>query len=102
MKKLIKFAIAFLVLVALAISNPTEEQHAEYIVNRYQEQNPISGTLGVGHGLAELATYHNYIFFSSMSFGEEQLSWGFGGTVKVQSVEFRELPKMIGDKLRGE
>ncbi len=99
MKHIISMVV--LVLGGAALLNPSEDRHEDAIVAQYKAQNPISGALGVGHVLAEATTYHNYVFFSTTTIGEEKISTGYVGRIDVRSLNIIELlPEDIRRQLR--
>ncbi len=101
MKHIISMGVVLLVLGGAALLNPSEDRHEDAIVAQYKAQNPISGALGVGHVLAEATTYHNYVFFSTTTIGEEKISTGYAGRIDVRSLDIIELlPEDVRRKLR--
>ena len=91
MKQIISMGVVLLVLGGAALLNPSEDRHKDATVAQYKAQNPIFGTLGLGHALAEATTYHNYVFFSTMTIDEEKISTGYAGRVDVSSLDILEL-----------
>ena len=91
MKQIISMVVVLLVLGGAALLNPSADRHKDAIVAQYKAQNPISGTLGFGHALAEATTYHNYVFFSTMTIGEKKISTGYASRVDVRSLDIIEL-----------
>ena len=99
MKKVLFMGIVLVVIVAAALANPSEDQHQDHIIAQYKADNPISGTLGVGHAFAEVVTYHNYVFFSKTTIGEEQISIGGLGILEVRSLDINDLPDYLLEQL---
>ena len=91
MKQVIYMVALLLLLGGAALLNPSEDQHQDAIVGQYKAQNPISGTLFFGHALAKATTYHNYVFFSTMTIGEDKISTGYVSHVDVRSLDIRQL-----------
>ena len=101
MKQIISMVVVLLVLGGATLLNPSADRHKDAIVAQYKAQNPISGTLGFGHALAEATTYHNYVFFSTMTIGEEKISTGYASRVDVRSLDILELlPKDVRRQFR--
>lgn len=95
MKHLISMVVVLLALGGAALLNPSEDQHKDAIVAQYNAHNPISGALGVGRALAEATTYHNYVFFSQTTIGEEKMSTGYAGRVDARSIDVADLPEYV-------
>ena len=68
-------------IIFVAIFNPNEEKHKSVIIEKYKQENPISGFLNIGDLFTNILKYKNYIFYSTMTIGEKRISTGFLGNV---------------------
>ena len=99
MRNLLLFGAAFLILVGMAISNPSQERHREAIASQYSAENPITGALGAGYLFAKMTTYNNYLLFSTTTVRDERISVGVVGLVDIRSLDIDQLPPAIMEEL---
>jgi hypothetical protein len=86
MKKVRNFFIFLIILaVVLFISNPDKKDHQEKIVEKYKEENPLTGALGAGDMVKQVIAYKNYHICSvgKISVTDESVSIGIAGFVYV-------------------
>ncbi len=71
--------------VALFISNPDLNSHQGKIVEKFKEENPLTGKLGGGKLVKEIIAYDNYYVCSvgKISVTDEPVSFGIAGFVIV-------------------
>ena len=100
MKQILSMRLVLVLLGGAALLNPSEDRHQEAIVAQYKKENPLSGTLGAGHILAEVTTYHNYVLYSTTTIGEDKISTGYIGFVDVHSLDLAGVPDLIRRKLQ--
>jgi hypothetical protein len=74
-----------IVAVALLVSNPDLTKHQEKIIEKYKQENPITGALGAGDLIKQIVAYKSYYLFSvgKISITDEQVSFGIAGFVVV-------------------
>ncbi len=97
-----KLLLVTIVIIALFVSNPDINKHREKIVEKFKQENPISGFLGAGELVKEIVAYDNYYLFSygKISATNESVSFGIAGFVIVYKsldlLKYKEmLPKEI-------
>ena len=86
MKALRKRLIIILIAaVGLFITNPDLDSHQDKIVEKFKEENPLSGKLGGGALVKEIIDYDNYYVCSigKISVTDKPISLGFAGFVFV-------------------
>ncbi len=86
MKKVRNFFIFLIILaVVLFILNPDKKDHQEKIVEKYKEENPLTGALGAGDMVKQVIAYKNYHICSvgKISVTDESVSIGIAGFVYV-------------------
>ncbi len=86
MKRIRRFFIFLIILaVVLFISNPDKKDHEDKIVEKYKEENPLTGALGAGDLVKEVVAYKNYQICSigKISVTDESVSIGIAGFVFV-------------------
>lgn len=71
--------------VILAITNPGLKKHQDKIVEKYKQENPITGAFGAGEAVSRAIAYENYYVFSrgKISINNEPVSFGIAGFVIV-------------------
>jgi hypothetical protein len=81
-KKLIFIVIAA---VLLLILNPDQKKHQDKIIEKYNEANPLTGSLGAGELLRNIVAYKSYYLWSvgKISVTNESISFGIAGFVIV-------------------
>ena len=99
MKSLRRFLIfIILVALALAISNPDANKHQQKIIEKYKEENPLTGAFGAGELVKKVVAYNNYYLFSvgKISVTNETVSFGIAGFVIVyKSLDLMKYKDMI-------
>ena len=99
MKSIRRFFIFIIIAaVALFISNPDKNDHQEKIVEKYKEENPLTGAFGAGDLVKEVVAYKNYHICSvgKISVTNESVSIGFAGFVYVYgSLDLMKYKDMI-------
>lgn len=98
--KALKRRLVFLLVAALAlyVSNPSIEQHQLKIEEKFKEENPIAGKLGVGGLVKEIVAYENYYLCSigKVSVADKPISFGIAGFVLVfTSLDLMKYKDMI-------
>jgi hypothetical protein len=86
MKRIRRFFIFLIILaVVLFISNPDKQDHQNKIVEKFKEENPLTGALGAGDLVKEVIAYKNYHICSvgKISVTDESVSIGMAGFVYV-------------------
>ncbi len=65
MKRLKRLFIVIIILgIILLISNPSIDKHHRKIVEKFKQENPISGHLGAGDFITKAISYNDYYLFS--------------------------------------
>jgi hypothetical protein len=79
------FIFLIVIVIALLISNPDANKHQEKIIEKYKEENPLTGSLGAGDFVKRVIAYENYYLFSfgKISINNESVSFGIAGFVIV-------------------
>jgi len=99
MKKIRRFLIFLVILaVVLFISNPDKKDHRDKIVEKYKDENPLTGALGAGDLVKEVIAYKNYHVYSigKISVTDEAVSIGLFGFVYVYgSLDLMKYKDMI-------
>ncbi len=99
MKKIRRFFIFIVILsIVLFISNPDRGDHQKKIVEKYKEENPVTGALGTGDLVKEVIAYKNYHICSigKISVTDESVSIGIAGFVYVYgSLDLMKYKDMI-------
>jgi len=97
-----KLILVIVIVIALFVSNPDINKHREKIVEKFNQENPISGFLGAGELVKQIVAYDNYYLFSKgkISATNESVSFGIAGFVVVFAsldlMKYKEmLPKNI-------
>ena len=103
--KSFKSRIIFLALAALAlfISNPKLSTHKDKIVEKFKQENPISGKLGAGDLIKEVIAYDDYYLFSlgKISITGDPVSFGIAGFVIVfASLDLAKYKDMVPKELK--
>ncbi len=86
MKRIKRFFIFLIILaIVLFISNPDKQDHQDKIIEKYKEENPLTGALGAGDLVKEVIAYKNYHICSvgKISVTDESVSIGIAGFVYV-------------------
>ena len=86
MKKLRNYLIVILIIsLILFITKPNHKAHQEKIIEKYKQENPITGQLGAGDYFAKLISFHDYYVFSiaKISVDGTPISFGIAGFVIV-------------------
>ena len=92
------FIFLVLLTIVLFISNPDIKDHQDKIVEKYKEENPLTGALGAGDLVKEVIAYKNYHIFSvgKISVTNESVSIGIVGFVYVYgSMDLMKYKDMI-------
>ena len=102
MPKLAVGGIVVIVLFLLGVLNPAPTAHRQQIAQTYANENPVTGAIGVGEALGAVASYHDYVFFSTTSLGGRRVSVGAVWTVQppVRQEILKELPEWMREKLQ--
>lgn len=88
MKSIKRFFFTIIILGGiLFFTNPDKQDHQEKIVEKYKEENPLTGALGAGEFVKEMVSYHNYhvCSISKISGMDKSVSFGIAGYVMVFS-----------------
>jgi hypothetical protein len=99
MRKLAVGGIVVIVLFLLGVLNPAPTAHRQQIAQTYANENPVTGAIGVGEALGAVASYHDYVFFSTTSLGERRVSVGAVWTVHATPPSASELSTFVMKKL---
>jgi len=86
MRRIRRFLIFIIIIVgALAVSNPDLQKHQNKIIEKYNQENPLSGSFGAGEIVKRVIAYDNYYLFSlgKISITNESVSFGIAGFVFV-------------------
>jgi hypothetical protein len=86
MKSIVKKLIWLIILaIFLFITNPNLKKHQDKIVEKYKQENPITGAFGAGEAVSRAIAYENYYVFSrgKISINNEPVSFGIAGFVIV-------------------
>jgi hypothetical protein len=86
-------------LILIAVLNPSPTTHRHRIAQTYANENPVTGAIGVGEALGAVASYHDYVFFSTTSLGEKRLSVGAVWMVHATPPSAGELSTFVMEKL---
>ena len=85
--KALRRRLIFLLIAAgaLFISNPNIHSHQGKIIEKFNEENPLTGKLGGGELIKEIVAYDNYYVCSvgKISITDEPVSFGIAGFVVV-------------------
>lgn len=99
MKSIRKFFIFIIILaIVLFISNPDKKDHQDKIVEKYKEENPLTGALGAGDMVKQVIAYKNYHICSvgKISVTDESVSIGIAGFVYVYgSIDLMKYKDMV-------
>lgn len=93
-----KILLVAIIAIALFVSNPDINKHREKIVEKFKQENPISGFVGAGELVKEIVAYENYYLFSygKISVSNESVSFGIAGFVIVyKSLDILKYKEMI-------
>jgi hypothetical protein len=88
MKSLARRLIILLIIAAaLFVSNPDLKKHQDKIVEKFKQENPVTGALGAGELIKQVVAYDNYYICSlgKISVTNETVSFGIAGFVIVYS-----------------
>lgn len=94
MKNSLKILIVIALILTLAFfTNPSLQKHRGAIADRYAEENPITGALGVGTLISNVSvSYNNYFFFSTARLEDKTVSIGLFGKVFItQSLDLYKM-----------
>lgn len=86
MRSIRRFLLFLIIVVAaLAVSNPDLRKHQDKIIEKYNQENPLSGSFGAGEIIKRVIAYDNYYLFSlgKISITNETVSFGIAGFVIV-------------------
>jgi hypothetical protein len=72
-----------LLLILLAVTNPSLEKHQKAISAEFAREHKVAGALGVGFVYSTLFRYRDYVFFSMTRYEGEFRSIGVLGLVYV-------------------
>ena len=92
------FVFLIVVIIALLISNPDKTKHETKIIEKYKEENPLTGAFGAGELVKNIVAYKNYYLFSmgEISINNETISFGIAGFVIVyKSLDLNKYKNMI-------
>jgi hypothetical protein len=81
MKQWMRAIVGLLLLILLAVTNPSLEKHQAAISAAFAREHKVAGALGVGFVYSTLFSYRDYIFFSLTRFEGEVRSVGVLGFV---------------------
>jgi hypothetical protein len=97
-----KIILIVIIAIALLVSNPDLKKHQEKIVEKFKQENPISGFLGAGDLVKQIVAYDNYFFFSygKISATNESVSFGIAGFVIVyKSLDLLKYKDMLPNQI---
>jgi hypothetical protein len=79
--------ILLIIAAALFLSNPDLKKHQDKIVEKFKQENPLTGALGAGELIKQVVAYDNYYICSlgKISITNETVSFGIAGFVIVYS-----------------
>jgi len=86
MKSFGKKIIALIFIAALLVMlNPDLRKHQDKIIEKFKQENPLTGALGAGELVRNIVAYKNYYVFSlgKISATDETVSFGIAGFVIV-------------------
>jgi len=86
-------------LILIAVLNPSPTAHRQQIAQTYANENPVTGAIGVGEALGTVASYHDYVFFSTTSLGDARMSVGVAGVVHATPPTASQLSAFVMKKL---
>jgi len=95
----IAIGAVFLGLILISALNPSPTAHRQQIAQTYANENPVTGAIGVGEALGAVASYHDYVFFSTTSLGGRRVSVGAVWTVHAAPPNASELSTFVMKKL---
>jgi hypothetical protein len=80
-----KLIIILIIGLALLASNPDLKKHQDKIIEKYKQENPLTGALGAGELVRQVVAYKSYYLFSvgKISVTNESVSFGIAGFVIV-------------------
>lgn len=81
MKRVSPLIVLLLVLILLAVTNPSVEKHRSAVNESVGKQSKVAGALGVGSLFSRLFTYRDYVFFSLTTYEGKVRSVGLLGFV---------------------
>jgi hypothetical protein len=81
MKGLLQVVVGLLLLILLAVTNPSLEKHQQAISAAFAKEHKVAGALGVGFVYSTLFRYRDYVFFSLTRYEGEIRSVGALGYV---------------------
>ena len=94
MKKVRNILIVLGVLIVIAlITNPSFDKHKERIQQKFEEQNPVTGMLGMGKVMINLLQYKNYYVYSYTyePYKNNKVSFGILGGVFVINLDINQV-----------
>jgi len=80
---LLSLLVVLVVMVLLAVTNPSPEQHRKAIAAEIAELRPLAGAVGLGAVSAHFTEMHSFVLGSFTTNGEEVVSIGLLGMVWV-------------------
>ena len=99
MKKIKRLFIFLLVIgVLLLLTNPSLEKHKKKIVEKFNQENPITGQFVAGDILTKAIAYDDYYLFSlsKISLNNKTISFGIAGFVVVyKSLDIYKIEDLI-------
>jgi hypothetical protein len=98
-RKLIGAGIVVSALLLVGLLNPSPTTHRQQIAQTYANENPVTGAIGVGEALGTVASYHDYVFFSTTSLGPKRMSVGAVGVVHATPPNAAELSAFVMERL---
>ncbi|MFK7932631.1 MAG: hypothetical protein AB8G22_03925 [Saprospiraceae bacterium] len=79
--------VILIVLGAMVVLNPTEDQHKDKINAQVKSDKPLIGSIGGGKLLGALTSYNYYYLFSTTDLEGDQVSFGVLGIVVVEDID---------------
>jgi len=83
MKGLLQAVAGLLLLILLAVTNPSLEKHQKAINDDFAREHKVAGALGIGIVYSSLFSYRDYVLFSLTRYEGEIRSVGLLGFVYV-------------------
>ena len=83
MKGLLQVVVGLLLLILLAVTNPSLQKHRQAISADFASEHEVAGALGVGVVYSTLFRYRDYVFFSLTRYEGKIRSAGALGFVYV-------------------
>ena len=84
---LLRLVAVVLVVLILAITNPSRERHQQAIRDVITHDHPIASLFGLGRIASRLPEYHSFGFFSYTTADEDVVSIGAVGYVWVKNLK---------------